>query len=1149
MKNLLLVVALGTVGVCLGEVVEVGFRDRGEIKVDAGETLEQTDRVSVDVHGRLYKTGPGELKLRREAIVQPAPFQLTVVDGSVMVTSGDAPAEESQPACLQNAAFWVDASSQNLVTTNGAGLASADCMKAWYDVRETDLDHPTYPYAVPDWWRGDTSYCLNYGVVPPCKTESYGGHAGLYFGGYGDGRATRNGQAALFKNPDGSNCDITNIYHVFAVQAYSNSWGYIFGTWVGSNTSSVKDFHRGGPGYFQQRAGAAVAMTTGNAFLDGSWIDGEAEAVADHPGMHLLECELLNKLAHMQTFFRDSTWAENRAGGDYLYEVAIFTNKLSVAERAAVRRYLMKKWDIPMAGAVRSPAVTLGANGKLRADVGAGAKAPVAAGVSLKGCGAVVKTGDGTAEFPFDLSPEAFEGRVELGAGGLELRRPVSVVAQDGVSYAVASDRRGNAVTAASAEAGSVVKTGRGRLQLAGLPAETAKLDVQGGVVKLVAPRIDCDRTVVTGMVAHIDDPSFESYVSDPEVSRQDNGRKYIGGNNTLWPWTQVVQPGDLYTPNIAMYWMERFSTANGKWPSNGYSAPDGNIAMYLKGDTAAYTTVTIPADGVYEFSFYATARNGAITGANLNHFDLAIGEDLDHLTVFGHLIRTNDPYTRFFYKTPYLKAGRHKLWFRAHVLKADGTTTIDDLRLVRINEPEENVVKVPNGDFEQVSDAYALRLWANNSFAAGWELVNSWTSADYAPATVVTAGSCSGNNPNAMRMFDVGGLRTYGFAALGLFSTGGVARTTSAFVPPAGTYRLRADIGRWNITFQDVAKGGDKTVNLTGNPHVSARVKVGTDVVELGDYPIGHQRNHPCTWTPTFTTDGTKTVVIELWNTVANAGAEVDDVVLVPVKAAGGNLLKNPSFEDGAVGTLCYSLSDWTFAANKVETGVTWSSDVSADTYTRDNVNFARRPLDGSYRLRIRGLGSASQKITLDEGLYRLKFHVLARCTEKGNDISQYGMNPVRAYLTQGTVTNEIGWTYVDFTNYVETAFLFRSPGKGDYTFTLQGMSRPGLQWNPDSTSETDKMTMLDLVSLERVDEAKYAATPEIPETANVKVAEGARLELDFAGTNRITKLWLGGVRVRSGLVSQATHPAYISGPGTLEVTGTGRGAVLIFR
>ena len=147
-----------------------------------------------------------------------------------------------------------------------------------------------------------------------------------------------------------------------------------------------------------------------------------------------------------------------------------------------------------------------------------------------------------------------------------------------------------------------------------------------------------------------------------------------------------------------------------------------------------------------------------------------------------------------------------------------------------------------------------------------------------------------------------------------------------------------------------------------------------------------------------------------------------------MPVKAADGNLLKNPSFEDGAVGTLCYSLSDWTFAANKVETGVTWSSDVSADTYMRDNVNFACRPLDGNYRLRLRGLGSASQQVSLDE--------------------------------------------------------------------------------------------------------AKYAATPEIPETASVKVAEGARLELDFAGTNRITKLWLGGVRVRSGLVSQASQPRLLVFP-----------------
>ena len=50
------------------------------------------------------------------------------------------------------------------------------------------------------------------------------------------------------------------------------------------------------------------------------------------------------------------------------------------------------------------------------------------------------------------------------------------------------------------------------------------------------------------------------------------------------------------------------------------------------------------------------------------------------------------------------------------------------------------------------------------------------------------------------------------------------------------------------------------------------------------------------------------------------------------------------------------------------------------------------------------------------------------------------------------------------------------------------------------------------------------------------LSVLAGARLALEIPGTNVVRSLSLGGVRV-TGRASAATHPAYLSGQGVIEV------------
>jgi hypothetical protein len=60
------------------------------------------------------------------------------------------------------------------------------------------------------------------------------------------------------------------------------------------------------------------------------------------------------------------------------------------------------------------------------------------------------------------------------------------------------------------------------------------------------------------------------------------------------------------------------------------------------------------------------------------------------------------------------------------------------------------------------------------------------------------------------------------------------------------------------------------------------------------------------------------------------------------------------------------------------------------------------------------------------------------------------------------------------------------------------------------------------------------------------VNVAQGAKLDLDYIGTNKVHTVRLGNHR-RTGIISAETYPDFVTGSGALEVTPTG--TIMIFR
>ena len=62
----------------------------------------------------------------------------------------------------------------------------------------------------------------------------------------------------------------------------------------------------------------------------------------------------------------------------------------------------------------------------------------------------------------------------------------------------------------------------------------------------------------------------------------------------------------------------------------------------------------------------------------------------------------------------------------------------------------------------------------------------------------------------------------------------------------------------------------------------------------------------------------------------------------------------------------------------------------------------------------------------------------------------------------------------------------------------------------------------------------------PVVPASSTLVVNNGSLLELDYAGTNNITGLVIGGVTQTNGVYNSANLPSVISGPGSLLVGAT---------
>jgi hypothetical protein len=1046
-----------------------GYRETVIAPVPAGETSNLVDRLLIS-EGSYNKTGAGTLALAVSNLTLQGEGRLVVREGSLRV-HGDEGLPVAPAPCpwqvLSNAAFWVDATT-NLITVSSNDNTYVD---AWLDVREPDTEAPyIYTRAVASFSKPNCAPQVLSNAGPSGTLPS------IWFGRYASLRWM------LWTTPADGIADISGICHVFAVHGVFQSYGYIFGATSGNPDFHISDFSSGSTSAVLWHANewSTTALRQGRTYLNGERVDGTL--VKPNIGWQLLEVASGARTLHNANFFNDRNidFSGKRLGGDNLCEVVVFTNRLSETERLQVQSYLMQKW----LGSKPQPPLT--AHASAAATVAADVAENDIQSFRLNGDGAFLKQGAGVAVLEATpVSSTLFRSAI-VQSGTLDARIPVPLSLTSGDRVTTSN----TAITVTqNAGAGQLAKDGPGTVTLSAIPAGVTQIDVNGGTLVLAAPVVSA--SVATAVTGSVPNATFEA---EPLTSY----RRSIANGETYYGWTAYFPAPQGAADNSVFIFNRSVAADTLKWACP-YDAPEGQQVLALKQDASASTSLSLPVAGIYDVSFYTSARSILV---NRHEFDLCLvdGSTTSAVTTVQTI---NQPYARQTFRLPWLAAGTHTLLFRRNIIGVDTLGTIDDIKVTLVSEMRPNFLSVPNGDFEITEYPRNPSAFTTSNLASGWAFT---ATTNNVATSGITLPASSGYfyNPST----------AYGSVMLGIFSNG-VASTTLAL--PAGTYKLQGDICNWPCNLHNYQIGGTHQVTATVTRASSENIVLGLATTSASILT-------PTAWQTAFTVTNSETVTLSLSGRPQKAAMLIDNLVLVPQTNA---IVQNGGFESSA---------NWSFVMNRD----LQPKDNAAYNSLSSSNDYGTAIFDGVRRLLLVQTGAAVQDIQIPApGLYRLVFHAAQRCATYGS-AGYYGHNPVRAWLAQGGVTNVIGWTRVDDNVLVRREFLFAVTAAGTYRFGLQGMTDNSTQF-----PGTDQNALIDGVSMTPASDLSPDGIP-LPEHLMISVADGAFVQLSFAGTQKVDRVKLGG-RFVSGVISQETYPDAIIGPGAWYATP--KGSLLFLR
>lgn len=1007
-----------------------------------GAATNETVSGAVLNEGSLRKIGTGDTALSLTRF-SSREGRLDILDGTASLTADGAyETGTALPEALQQkAAFWLDANT-NVVTFSTNGQL---WVQQWLDVREPD---PQGPY---QYLRGVGKTITTNDLPILIQNSPYitNGMPYIDFGVYGGGRWME------WQNASSNRSPLASIRNVFLVFSARESYGFL----LGSHNGGTPDFHiadlsAGTNGNFWSSGDDLNELMTGSAYLDRVRFDGTQ--TRPKKTVQLLEivtglpCYASN-FCNDRNIFYSNVW---RVGGGHFCEVLIYTNQLAETERLQVEQYLWQKWLSP---AQDTPSVRVAAAGTATVAVAADAVQPM----KLGGEGTLVKTGPGTLQ-PQVLTNAPFAGDLVLEAGMLDVHMPLPIHAEGGSSYQISTNILTVSTNAVAAD--RLAKTGSGELILSAVPEAVLHVDVSGGILNLSRQAVQ--DALPTDTAASIPNPSFEDFSFTSDAYN-------ISAGSTVGGWTCV---DNGYSDNSAVYLCrDDVALTTYNWMMPG-SAPDGHVVLQLKRAGIAETTITLPADGVYDFSFQAAARiacftaGGGLSLYNGHEFDILINETQRVATVQT----MSATFQRFRYRLPWLSAGSHTLRLRS-ITTVDYSSLLDDLHMDLVSTDHALNV-VPNGSFESIESldkAYEKEAPTN----ALW----SFTSSGSNTAGIAATGASYFNTPDDGRR------------ALYLQNLGQVS-TTLTF-PESGKYELV-------IVFKAC-----KFFNTYRTP-VSVSVQVGGSSV------------------------GTlSTSIVGYYSTFISTPFEAAADTPVTLTLTGLNTDMRKILID-RIDTRSYVQRD-IVANGSFENDTTWNR-VSRNGYASfisgTSVDWGMVLCDGTRRLVINRNAYAWQPLTLDEpGDYRVVFHAISRVSRYNGypTAASYGLNPLSVWISHNGVTNTIGYMKTYDEVFRRHEFLFQAPEAGTYDLGFEGQE-----------TTVDKSTLIDAVSVEKVTLAPPGAV--VPNTAELNVASGAKLILNFAGTNKVEFVRYNGASLE-GVIDAQTHPEFVSGIGVLKVNPKG--------
>ena len=1078
----------------------------------------------------IEKTGTDALTLSVNAIQTREPVPVRVLEGTLNVVPGTDPGLE-QPACLQRAALWLDATqADTLVPPDGA---TGDEVARWYDVRETCTDgtwSANYYCAAakvsfvtnevsPGVWEKVIRY-------PVKKTALTNGMDYVDFNGKSSGSWMR-----LLGKGRGDLAALNNIHHVFYSGCISKTWGFP----LGANSGQTVFWHpQGAAGglYTLALNSTPPGVYAGTTRWNGKDIAPYSTTPSAGPFLH--EWHAGHVLGTFGNFFNDrNIWSTQngfRCGGDALGEVVVFTNRLSAAERMALGEYLLRKWT--RKARTLSFDVSAATNGTVSVSTGASAIITGAGNVQAAAGAEVVYSPKEPAAGMLHVG----EGKANVFAGELPFAfKPGDALTAKQNSCGVLITSNAPNASLVADGAATLALSATSSVRVASLPEGMKRLSARGlGEVILSAPRDDLAPKAGGDIFATMPNADMEAWQSTSTTY----GQSALG---TYYNWTLSSRPaGWLYFLNLT-----NAKAGTGTWVVDGGTKSkfryddypfQGNVVMALKQGLVVENTVTFPQAGDYELTFLSFGRADGnfeqYAGGQVKMSLVRNGVTNEIGTAMGYVEHAT---RRQRFRIRGVEAGAYTFVLNHDVGTGDAHTILDDFRFRLITDPEtETIVRPPNGDFERANIPFATRATISNA-----NTVADWTFATSGQATpdvcVVTRGMIA-----TVTYLDAES--AWGGIQLALYGAS-AAITSSPFALPPGTWRLRCRMG--GMFYSDERKWNEKGTNRPRNLQAWLVADgVATSLGTTGEY------SDPALVTVTFNAPITLTAATNVQLVVQQVKADASSTVACAI-------IDDLEFEQLVLHETFDTTAGWTFKAIKDGTSYTSKSEVIVRDPARalPTINATYPYAYGlTYGVNKKALefcqcGTAEKQVTFYKaGTYRLDFSSRSRVWIYATPDMGYSGNQLAFYLVDGNnVTNEFYRSpSIYSTNFVFRSALFNVPAAGTYTFgmkSLNGLPQADGSHLRVGRNATDVLAMVDQVMIEKADETRV---PDIPETLALEISDGARLRLDFAGTNRIDTLRLNGKSV-AGFID-ASHPSgLVSGIGCLEVRP--KGTVIMFR